>query len=425
MRSMAIVLYLAIIGLFTLASLFIEYLESDYYAEEIGYEYVQFVDLVTPLIEHDLVQSPDNTKSILQTWSAKTTPPPSSLSLIDRPADAEDETYLSDAEISADTDVFVLVSLFKHPSLKGKALQFRFVSSYSKEYLQLSTVLGIALYAFMALVITVIASYMYRYMNNISRVTRAVAQGDFSQTMPASRLPAMQEVANDINAMAATIEQKTSENLILSGAIHHELRIPITRIRLALDMAMQGGNEDFIRDLLSDMDTDLEELSGLMEELLTISRLRLKGVAIEKQPVDLTEALEKVVKSVSSPMLSFENLPSFSLQANPTLLDRALINIIGNAVKYAQSKIIIDGKQDEGHYTLTISDDGPGIPAEQREHIFKPFYRPDKSRTRTTGGFGLGLAIAEMVIADTGGTIEIVDSPMGGAAFVIKWKVAD
>ncbi|NQZ09128.1 MAG: hypothetical protein HRT35_18375 [Algicola sp.] len=260
-------------------------------------------------------------------------------------------------------------------------------------------------------------------MNKISRVTESVANGKFDQKMPNSRVPALQKLAGDINTMAATIEEKTADNIILTGAIHHELRIPITRIRLALDMAVHGNTDEMTAELLTGMDGDLEELSSLMEELLTISRLRLKGVELAKEPLAMQSIIEKVTKDINSPLVTIDNTADFTLQANQTLMERALYNIISNATKYADNAVMISSCIESGQFVLNVGDDGMGIPEDERDLILKPFYRTDKSRNRNTGGFGLGLAIADMVIKDTQGVIEIGDSELGGALITLRWVV--
>ncbi len=420
MRSLAVILTSIILGFLTLATYVVEYLGNDAYTEEVSSSFLQYASILTPLIEKDLQDQPDATQAVLSRWTAiigeETT-----IQMIDKPQNANKNSYVNTVEITELADVVSIISPLTHPKWQDKALQYEFDDSYSDQYTEFYYTATFAIYLFMAMVITFVAWVIYRYMNKISRVTESVASGKFDLQMPSSRLPALNKLADDINTMASTIEEKTADNLILTGAIHHELRIPITRIRLALDMAVHGNTDEMTAELLTGMDDDLEELSSLMEELLTISRLRLKGVELAKEPLVIQDLIEKVTKDINSPLVTISNSSDFTLQANHTLMERALYNIISNAVKYADNAVVISSCIEANQYVLTVGDDGMGIPEDERDLILKPFYRTDKSRNRNTGGFGLGLAIADMVIKDTHGVIEIGDSELGGAQVSLRW----
>ena len=427
MRTFAAILYLLTIGLIVLASYFVEYLGEDLYAEEISSDYIRYSSVITPLIEKDLLANPGQAESILKQWAASMDEDEGAITLIahHKTSGSDSHSYLSNFSTTEQTDDIHIISPLTKPGFENQALFYRFASSYSDTYIAYYYSANAAVYLFMAIVISILSWLIFRYINRISKVTHSVAAGRFDLKMPSSRIPSLQQLASDINGMATSIEEKTAENLILTGAIHHELRIPITRIRLALDMAIHGNNDEITTELLTDMDTDLEELSSLMETLLTISRLRLKGVELEKEPVAIQALLIKIAADLKSPLINLAQNCDFTLSANYTLLERALYNIISNAVKYADKSVAITCKQQNEEFVLTVADDGPGIPEQERGLILKPFYRTDKSRTRNTGGFGLGLAIADMVIKDTQGTILIGDSEFGGAQISLVWSLVD
>ncbi|MFT5452315.1 MAG: signal transduction histidine kinase [Enterobacterales bacterium] len=425
MRTLAAILYLVIIGCLVLGTYFVECIGSDIYKDEVSHEYLRYANILSPLIEKDLQSNPDNIASTLKRWSSSLDEELITIELIARQKTAHNDQkiYVSNVEVTDQTDTIRIIAPLSYPGLDDKSLLYLFTNSYSDDYINFYNRGSFAVYLFMALVITIIAWLVYRYINSISRTVHSVALGNSDFMMPPSHIPALQRLSSDINSMVITIEDKKTENLILTGAIHHELRIPITRIRLALDMAMHGKNDEMTNELLTDMDTDLEELSDLMETLLTISRLRLKGLEIDKEPVNLQHILGKVIQDINSPFISIEKIEEFVLEANQTLLERAMNNIINNAVKYAENKVVISSRSDNNQFVLTVEDDGPGIPVNERALILKPFYRTDKSRTRTTGGFGLGLAIADMVIRNTHGSIAIDDSELGGAKISLIWLV--
>ncbi|WDE10020.1 sensor histidine kinase [Thalassomonas haliotis] len=433
MRTLAALLYLLIVGCLLLASYATDSLVDDYYREEVSEEYRQYGQLLTLLIGRELSADQSHNQQRLAYWRNYLSEEIDNIELMPLPAKAagKGESYVDVIEISAQTDQLVVVSPLLQAPLKDKALKYYFVSSFSDEYIGAYYLGIIAIYFFLALIITLISWAMYRYLRQISKVTRELAGGNFTSRMPRYRIPALQQLSTDINHMATALEDKTQENIILTGAIHHELRIPVTRLRLALDIALHGGSRQEIEALLQGMDEDLEELSSLMEEILAISRLRLNAVEIAKEALSLADIAGQVVGQMNEQIpqqrhtalkLTFKTATDFCLQANPTLLERALFNVISNGVKYCQSRVDVALSREKDQVILSVADDGPGIAEDERARIVKPFYRTDKSRNRDTGGFGLGLAIANMVVKDTHGWISITDSPLGGARVNIHWR---
>ena len=429
MRSLAIILYFFIIGCFVLVNSIVGHISTDYYTDEIEEGYVWQANLLSRLILPELTKSPEKHNVILTYWKQQAGDAIQHLEIIDTPnplpgsTESSTAAYISEITITEYTDLATVIVPLSHPQFTNKSLRFQFLDAYSDRYLKFDISSEIAIYIFMGLVICVVALIIYRYMNQISQVTQAVASGDYSQKMPSSKLHALQELAGDINTMAETIEEKVNDNIILTGAIHHELRIPITRVRLALDIALDHQDISEIKLLLEDMDVDLEELTQLMEEILTISRLSLTSEKIPSSSVSIKESIEAIVATLDNPLISFNYESNFALAANETLFERAILNIISNAEKYAQQKVTVRVKTDSEFASIEIEDDGPGIPENEYNLVLKPFYRTDKSRNRNTGGFGLGLAIADMVIHHTGGEITISKSSMGGAKISLQWPI--
>ncbi|WP_438465690.1 sensor histidine kinase [Marinomonas sp. PE14-40] len=428
MRSLVISLYILVLGCMFLISLVVEQWGESYYKQETGEEYLAYSQKLTPLIEKDILENPQDTQDILRFWSDIIEDDPEAIQIIELGSQNQKNTanldaYIVTLDITDQTDHVLIISPLKDSSLQNKAISFTYYDSFSDSIVIKYYIGRLIIYTFMTLTLTLIAWLVYRYINQISQVAKSVSAGRFDLKMPNSRIQALQNLATDINNMAASIEEKNNENLILTGAIHHELRIPITRIRLALDMLIQMKQDTTSLELLADMDQDLEELSSLMEELLTISRLRLRGVELDKEDVSLSNQLISLTQKLSNAKVHLNTHEDLTLQANQTLLDRALINIINNGIKYSDTKLVISTRKEENLFILTFEDDGIGIPENERDMILKPFYRTDKSRNRNTGGFGLGLAIADLVIKDCQGQIKIAQSPLGGVAISIHWHL--
>ncbi len=424
MRSLVISLYSLILGCMFLITYVVEQWGMTYYKQDISEQYLQYSSMLTPLIEKDLLDSPDETLKTLTYWSHIIEEDEDAIQLIKIPDSLKNtQTHIDTLDITEQADYIHIISPLSHSKLNNKALSFTFYDSYSDSFIIQYYLGRLIIYAFMTLILTIIAWLVYRYINQISQVAKSVSSGNFNIKMPSNRILALQTLASDINNMADTIEEKHNENLILTGAIHHELRIPITRIRLALDILIQMKTDTSSLELLTDMDDDLEELSSLMEELLTISRLRLRGVELDKEPISIGSTLKTIVDNIDKANIQVSIPCDFTLNANRTLLERALFNIINNGIKYSDNILSISSKIESGFFILMFEDDGIGIPEDERASILKPFYRTDKSRNRNTGGFGLGLAIADLVIKDSQGQIKIAQSHLGGAAISIHWKI--
>lgn len=278
----------------------------------------------------------------------------------------------------------------------------------------------VLIYLLLAALLYALTHLLYRHIEGIRRQAQRVADGDYSTMLPPPRVPAFIKLHDDLNRMTRALAEKTQENHLLTAAIHHELRTPLTRLRLALDMALTTTRAQEVPELLQDMDDALNELSHLMEDLLTLSRLRLAQQPPPRENVALDQLLAQCAMRLDDARIHL-NLVPCHLHANRPLLERALSNLLENACKYARQRISISLTLIGDDIELDISDDGPGIPEEAREWVRQPFFRVDKHRNRRTGGVGLGLAIADLALKDSGAQWTIGASAWGGASFRLRW----
>ena len=431
MRSLIITLYSLIMGSLLLLIGTVVYFEADQYTEEASSSYVNYVDVLHLLITEKIKDNPKKHNEILQYWQQYLENEIQIEIIEPQPTDLVKKIHVSDIKIIGNSAVATIVAPLSINSsnvkfLKNKAIRYKIHSSYSDSYMMYIYSSLVAVFIFMAIVISIVAFYIYRYANKVSQVTHAVAKGKFNQRMPSSRIAVLKDLAKDINAMAQDIEDKTQENAILTGSIHHELRIPLTRIRLGLDLALDIGkkkNESTeINELLHDMDTDLEELIELMEQILTISRLSMTSTTIPTHKLSVATTIEHVISKINPKIVAFNYTTDCQLEVNKVLFQRALHNIITNAIKFTQNQVEIELTTKDNKVFVHVDDDGPGIPEEEADLILKPFYRIDKSRNRNTGGFGLGLAISNMVIKSVNGKIDISRSVLGGARISLIWE---
>ncbi|GAA0905310.1 two-component system sensor histidine kinase BprS [Rothia nasimurium] len=244
-----------------------------------------------------------------------------------------------------------------------------------------------------------------------------------------SGLPARSSVAplaTRFDSMASRIQTLVSTQSEMINAISHELRTPIARFGFALALLKSSDDEDERRRYIDMMSEDIGELDQLVSELLSYGALGQPGREPERCKVNVTEFIDSVTGSLALEMelrdihCHVSVFPADAVaQFDPKLTARALMNLIRNAMRYGRSHIDITATMERGILVIRVDDDGIGIPAADRKSIFEPFHRLDRSRDRSTGGFGLGLAIVRRAITSQGGHVDVGDSPTGGARFTL------
>jgi two-component system sensor histidine kinase CpxA len=240
-------------------------------------------------------------------------------------------------------------------------------------------------------------------------------------------------LAGAFDAMAERLEKAFGAQRQLLSDASHELRSPLARLQVALELARQrsGGQteEEFDR-----IELEIERLNGLIGQILELSRLEAGVDAAHTEQVDVRELLEGVMADAQfevesrgcqvSLCESFETL----VNANALLLRSAIENVIRNAVKYTKpgTAVEISMRKDTGKPDIIIQvrDHGPGVPEEMLPHLFEPFVRVEEARDRPSGGHGLGLAIADRAIRLYGGEIAARNEPDDGLSVIIRLPFA-
>jgi two-component system, OmpR family, sensor kinase len=232
-------------------------------------------------------------------------------------------------------------------------------------------------------------------------------------------------LAERIDHMADRIEELLVSQKNLLHSVSHELRTPIARLEFALELLDARANDPALRKRIAAMEGDLSELNTLVNELLGMARLD-SGQALQAERVDVAGLLGTAEASLppGAATLAIDCAPDAgTIEADPRLLGRALSNLLRNAQKYAVGAIHVAARREGARVTIAVEDDGPGIPEDERERIFEPFYRLDRSRDRATGGFGLGLSIVRKAVLLHGGSVHVERSRLGGARFVVGLPV--
>ena len=217
------------------------------------------------------------------------------------------------------------------------------------------------------------------------------------------------------NLMRKRILRHISQRTDMLAAVSHDLRTPLTRMKLELEML--AGAEPQPADL-EDLRSDVEEMAKVVDGYLDFARGE-GGEAIAA--IDLGELLHEVADRVASSGtgIEVELEQPITVRVRPVAFRRCVTNLIDNAAAHA-SWIGIRATLHGNQIWIAIDDDGPGIPEDKREEVFKPFYRLDPSRNPSTGGVGLGMTIARDIVLAHGGDIELLDAPSGGLRVLVR-----
>jgi signal transduction histidine kinase len=222
------------------------------------------------------------------------------------------------------------------------------------------------------------------------------------------------------NTMAARIRRFVEDRTELLTAIGHDLRTPITRLKLRAEFVEDDEQR-------GKMLADLEELEAMVSATLAFGRDARTGEPVTS--LDLAELLRTVLDEAgdarpeAAERLTYEGPAHLTIRARPLALKRAVTNLVSNAVIYGGAAHVRLVPPVQGMLTIEVEDNGPGIPPGELERVFEPFHRGEPSRSRETGGVGLGLPIARNIFRAHGGDVVLANRPMGGAKATVTLPV--
>jgi len=265
-----------------------------------------------------------------------------------------------------------------------------------------------------ALLTTAVALLMARRtsrrLRRLADSAREVGQGRLPEPLPETGAEELMELTRAFNRMAAEVQALLENRTTLLAGISHDLRTPLTRMRLALSL-LQGADERLVRRL----EGDLEEINRLIDAMLAFARsLRVE----EAQPVDLAALLGEIAGAASRrEAVRWQPGPPCEATVGVLALRRIVGNLLENALRYGAGRPVeLELHCAEREAVIRVLDRGPGIPPEEREAVFRPFYRLEQSRSKEGGGSGLGLAIARQLADAWGWRIELNPREGGGLA---------
>jgi signal transduction histidine kinase len=308
-----------------------------------------------------------------------------------------------------------------------RALRIEWVGAY--EYLTLYySIIVLLVTTALALILFRITRPLYRDLETLKTATARVGEGDFGVSAGVARDSMLEPIATAFNSMALRVQALLQSHRDLEQGVAHELRTPLAQLKFDLELARTASDAGEREERFAAMSRDVVDLEDLVSELLVLSNLR-EAPPYRPREVPAGALVDEVLRRAQDEMraagraIAIEpprHLPE-SLSCDSKYLSRALINVLRNAVRYAHSKVALTVERAGARTTISVDDDGPGVPPGERERLFEPFTRLEGSRGRDSGGVGLGLAIVKSVAEWHGGEARISDSPLGGARVSISW----
>jgi signal transduction histidine kinase len=285
-------------------------------------------------------------------------------------------------------------------------------------------------FVFLLLILTSIVAFTWLVLRSIlkplkwlSTGVEQVSAGNLEHRVPESRKDELGDLTSAFNTMTTRIEQMLTARKRLLLDVSHELRSPLTRINVALEDIHEGKPKDTIK-------ADIREMEHMITEILETERLMNTGNNLNIQDVDMTRLVREAVshfKDQLPPIIPSHIFEDVSCMADRELALIVIKNLFSNALKYsAPDALAVDVSvfKETDWVVIKIRDYGEGIPTEDLPHIFEPFYRVDKSRSRKTGGYGLGLNLCKTIMDSHGGKIEIKSNvPVAGSEVILRFPL--
>jgi signal transduction histidine kinase len=298
-----------------------------------------------------------------------------------------------------------------------------FLTEAKNRYLQILAVIftaGLGCYA--------LAWYLSSPIGKLREATQKLAAGDL-QTRVAdevgNRHDELAALARDFDEMAERIENLINSQKRLTRDVSHELRSPLARLNVALELAKAKSNGD-TNNLLDRIEREARQLNDMIGQILTLSKLESQSEMIEKHEINIGRLTERVVADADfeaagqGKKVEITQNTDARIFGNESLLRSAVENVLRNAVRYAKDRVEVSVNGTPTETVIKIRDNGSGVPEEELTKLFTPFHRVAEARERKSGGVGLGLSIAEQAVHAHKGKIRAENAADGGLIVEIR-----
>ena len=297
--------------------------------------------------------------------------------------------------------------------------------------LRKAVLVGVIVFGFVALAVTALATRrITQPLSDLTASARGLAGGDFSQRVTARGTDEVARLALAFNAMAEQLQKLDSARQDMVNDVAHELRTPLTNMRCQLE-AVQDGLMQADASLIASLGEEALLLQRLVDDLRELALTRPHVIHLDCRTILLREQVDYAISACSSAEESPDSVnsvnPDLEVFADPDRLQQILRNLIGNAYRHtpAAGKVAVDAAIRGDEVEVRVIDTGVGFPADVEERVFERFFRADPSRSRATGGAGLGLAIVRQLVEAHGGTVGAQPNTPNGAQFWFRIPRAD
>ncbi|PEW00882.1 two-component sensor histidine kinase [Bacillus cereus] len=299
------------------------------------------------------------------------------------------------------------------------------VNGVTKQFI----IAGVITFLLTAITIFLLSRLLTKPLLHMKHATEKMSKGDLSVSLTTNRNDEIGELASSIQTLANDLHYMKTERSEFLASVAHELRTPLTYVRGYADIALKESTspEQRLR-YLSIIKDESDYITNLVQDLFLLAQMEKHSFSIEVKEVQLHSFLTRITEKVNAMYkerhvkVSFTCPPSLLVSLDEQRFEQVVVNILNNAYRHSKehSHINISVTEETKRISITIEDEGEGIPPEDLPHIFDRFYRVDKARTRATGGTGLGLSIAKEIIELHGGNITVTSKVDHGACFTIS-----
>ena len=237
----------------------------------------------------------------------------------------------------------------------------------------------------------------------LAKAAEKFGKGDYVNEFKTSGALEIRKASYEFDRMAKRINRHLKQRSEMLSGISHDLRTPLTRLKLQLAMLSQ-------KEISKKMSNDIDEMEKMLNDYLEFSKTQSHEETVR---IDITKLLEKIEFNINNKNLTIKKDNKIFLYGRPNSLRRCFENVIINGLNYGE-KVVVNINYSSNLLILTFDDNGPGIPEDQFKNVFKPFFRLDKSRSLNKSGVGLGLSIVEDIVNSHGGNIQLNESKLGG-----------
>ena len=286
----------------------------------------------------------------------------------------------------------------------------------------------VVFYLLIALVVFVWVRPLSRDLRKLERQTRLIGQAHLASPLTLGQASPVFDLANSFNRMSQRVKSLLASHKEMTYAVSHELRTPLARMKFALAMAQNRPEPDKLQQQLAGLQEDVAEMDALVNQLLTYAGFEHSSMTLQQQSGDLGYMAAQVIARLEAAAPDkhkrvelLDRLAGQPVTCEWQLLERALHNLVQNALRFAQTKVRVTLARKNGAFQVLVEDDGPGIAPEDRDRVFESFVRLTTGAGNKVGGFGLGLAIVRRVALWHNGGVTLDASALGGARFCLYW----